>query len=55
MNNIPNQVRKAEVLIALNLAKDVKGNNKSFYRYFCDISECQLAKMLALSRRKWET
>lgn len=39
MNDIPNQVRKAKVLRELNLAKDVKGNNKCFYRYFCDNRE----------------
>lgn len=33
-NDIPNQVRKAAVLIEPNLAKDVKGNTKCFYRYF---------------------
>lgn len=31
MNDIPNQVRKAEVLIELNLAKDIESNNKCFY------------------------
>ncbi|GAB0176419.1 mitochondrial enolase superfamily member 1 [Grus japonensis] len=30
------QVRKAEALIELNLARDVKGNKKSFYRYVSD-------------------
>ncbi|GAB0199162.1 mitochondrial enolase superfamily member 1 [Grus japonensis] len=30
------QARKAEALIELNLAKDVKGNKKSFYRYISD-------------------
>ncbi|GAB0204905.1 mitochondrial enolase superfamily member 1 [Grus japonensis] len=27
------QVRKAKVLIEINLARDIKGNKKSFYRY----------------------
>lgn len=39
MNDIPNQVRKAEVLIELNLAKDIKGNTKGLYRFFCDNRE----------------
>ena len=30
------QVRKAKALIELNLARDVKGNKKSFYRYVGD-------------------
>ncbi|GAB0186694.1 mitochondrial enolase superfamily member 1 [Grus japonensis] len=30
------QVRKAKVLIDLNLARDVKSNKKSFYRYISD-------------------
>ncbi|GAB0204977.1 mitochondrial enolase superfamily member 1 [Grus japonensis] len=30
------QVRKAKALIELNLARDVKGNKKSFYRYVSD-------------------
>jgi len=30
------QVRKAKVLIELNLAMDIKGNTKSFYRYIGD-------------------
>ncbi|GAB0179086.1 mitochondrial enolase superfamily member 1 [Grus japonensis] len=30
------QVRKAKVLIELNLARDVKDNKKSFYRYISD-------------------
>ncbi|GAB0194022.1 mitochondrial enolase superfamily member 1 [Grus japonensis] len=30
------QVRKAKVLVELNLARDVKDNNKSFYRYVSD-------------------
>ena len=30
------QVRKAKALIELNLARDVKGNKKSFYRYISD-------------------
>ncbi|KAK4832976.1 hypothetical protein QYF61_026802 [Mycteria americana] len=30
------QVRKAKALIELNLARDVKGNKKSFYRYIGD-------------------
>ncbi|GAB0176549.1 hypothetical protein GRJ2_000120100 [Grus japonensis] len=30
------QVRKAKALTELNLARDVKGNKKSFYRYACD-------------------
>ncbi|GAB0176697.1 mitochondrial enolase superfamily member 1 [Grus japonensis] len=30
------QVRKAKALIELNLARDVKGNKKSFYRYVRD-------------------
>jgi len=30
------QVRKARALMELNLAKDVKGNKKSFYRYVSD-------------------
>ncbi|GAB0186661.1 mitochondrial enolase superfamily member 1 [Grus japonensis] len=30
------QVRKAKALIDLNLARDVKGNKKSFYRYISD-------------------
>lgn len=28
-----NQDRKAKVLIELNLARDIKGNKKGFYRY----------------------
>jgi len=31
-----NQVRKAKGLIQLNLARDIKGNKKSFYRYISD-------------------
>ncbi|GAB0188293.1 mitochondrial enolase superfamily member 1 [Grus japonensis] len=30
------QVRKAKALIELNLARDIKGNKKSFYRYVSD-------------------
>ena len=30
------QVRKAKALIELNLARDIKGNKKSFYRYVGD-------------------
>ena len=30
------QGRKAKALIELNLARDVKGNKKSFYRYISD-------------------
>ncbi|KFV97213.1 hypothetical protein N327_03267, partial [Fulmarus glacialis] len=30
------QIRKAKVLIELNLARDIKGNKKSFYRYMAD-------------------
>ena len=30
------QVRKAKALIELNLARDVKGNKKNFYRYISD-------------------
>ncbi|KFV19528.1 hypothetical protein N340_02998, partial [Tauraco erythrolophus] len=30
------QVRKAKVLIELNLARDIKGNKKNFYRYVSD-------------------
>ena len=30
------QVKKAKALIELNLARDVKGNKKSFYRYVGD-------------------
>ncbi|GAB0179938.1 mitochondrial enolase superfamily member 1 [Grus japonensis] len=30
------QIRKAKALIELNLARDVKGNKKSFYRYVSD-------------------
>lgn len=30
MTDAPNQVRKAEVLIELKLAKDIKGNYKCF-------------------------
>ncbi|KFW07543.1 hypothetical protein N327_05512, partial [Fulmarus glacialis] len=30
------QVRKAKALIELNLARDIKGNKKSFYRYVRD-------------------
>ena len=30
------QVRKAKALIELNLARDIKGNKKSFYRYISD-------------------
>ncbi|GAB0175629.1 hypothetical protein GRJ2_000028100 [Grus japonensis] len=30
------QVRKAKFLIELNLARDIKGNKKSFYRYISD-------------------
>ena len=30
------QVRKAETQIELNLARDVKGNKKNFYRYISD-------------------
>ncbi|KFV04324.1 hypothetical protein N340_00281, partial [Tauraco erythrolophus] len=30
------QVRKAKTLIELNLARDIKGNKKSFYRYIGD-------------------
>ena len=30
------QVRKAKALIELNLARDIKGNKKSFYRYIGD-------------------
>ncbi|KFV13114.1 hypothetical protein N340_13029, partial [Tauraco erythrolophus] len=30
------QVRKAKALIELNLARDIKGNNKNFYRYVID-------------------
>ncbi|GAB0189782.1 mitochondrial enolase superfamily member 1 [Grus japonensis] len=30
------QVRKAKALIELNMARDVKGNKKSFYRYVSD-------------------
>ncbi|KFV13664.1 hypothetical protein N340_14065, partial [Tauraco erythrolophus] len=30
------QVRKAEVLTELNLARDIKGNKKNFYRYISD-------------------
>lgn len=39
MNDISNEVRKAEVLIELNLDKDMKGNNKCFFIYFCDNRE----------------
>ncbi|GAB0182265.1 mitochondrial enolase superfamily member 1 [Grus japonensis] len=31
-----NQVRKAKALMELNLARDIKGNKKSFYRYVSD-------------------
>jgi len=44
------EVRKAEALIELNLAKEVKGNRKSFCRYFSD-----KRKMRALSERKQKT
>lgn len=30
------QVRKAKVLMELNLARDVKGNKKSFYKFVTD-------------------
>ena len=30
------QVRKAKALTELNLARDIKGNKKSFYRYVSD-------------------
>ena len=30
------QVRKAKALIELNLARDIKGNKKSFYKYVGD-------------------
>ncbi|GAB0182287.1 mitochondrial enolase superfamily member 1 [Grus japonensis] len=33
---VRDQVRKAKALIELNLARDVKGNKKSFYRYVSD-------------------
>ncbi|GAB0208055.1 hypothetical protein GRJ2_003271200 [Grus japonensis] len=33
------QVRKAKALIELNLARDVKGNKKSFYRGWCMVGD----------------
>ncbi|KFV20297.1 hypothetical protein N340_07071, partial [Tauraco erythrolophus] len=33
---IRDQVRKAKALIELNLARDIKGNKKNFYRYVSD-------------------
>lgn len=30
------QVRKAKALLELNLVRDIKGNNKGFYRYIRD-------------------
>lgn len=34
--SIQESIRKAELQIELNLAKDVKENRKGFYTYFCD-------------------
>jgi len=31
-----NQIRKAKALIELNLARDIKGNKKTFCRYVSD-------------------
>jgi len=47
------QVRKAEALTELHLARDVKGNNKAFYSM--SVIEGRLGKMWALSRKKLET
>lgn len=54
-NCLSSQVKKAETLIELliNLAMDVKGNNKSFYRYMSDKKKTR--ENVDPSRRKWQT
>jgi len=44
------QVRKAKALTELNVARDIKGNKKTFYRYVSD-----KRKAMENSRRKWKT
>jgi len=44
------QVREAKALTELNVARDIKGNKKTFYRYVSD-----KRKAMENSRRKWKT
>ncbi|GAB0185450.1 hypothetical protein GRJ2_001010300 [Grus japonensis] len=42
------QVRKAKALIELNLARDIKGNKKNFYRYVMNLMKFNKAKYKVL-------
>lgn len=47
------QARKTKVLLELNLAREIEGNKKSFYRYISVTKK--IGKIQALSGKKWET